>query len=235
MIYLDPIMWNYTAGHVSNKQRKDAAISPDKLTFRVVDVAGHRLYAVLFEQQHTKAVMESWGTPGIGLSIRGAEELLSKVNTMVEVSFENKDVPPEPTWTPEGPAHEGLRRRIVKLLHHGAVDPEKVKCQPKDVFLYPSGMGAIFSVKNLLQQYRPGFVNIELGITFHNTHELLREESPGGWKQFPTVDKEALDGLDLFLEKEKNEGRGATFVIVEYPGNPTLATPDLPRLKKLVR
>jgi cystathionine gamma-synthase len=95
-------------------------------------------------------------------------------------------------------------------------------------------MAAIFGVKNLVQNYRPGFVNIELGITFHNTHELLREDSPGGWKHIPKVDKEALDELEAFLEKKKNEGRGATFVIVEYPGNPTLETPDLPRLKKLV-
>jgi cystathionine gamma-synthase len=227
-------MWKYTARHVSSEQRKDAAISPDKLTFKVVDVAGHRLYAVLFEPQYTKSLMESWGTPGIGLSIRGAEQLLEKVDTMVEIPFESTDGPPEPTWTPEGPAHQGLRHRIVKLLRHGAIDPEKVQCQARDVFLYPSGMAAIFGVKNLVQNYRPGFVNIELGITFHNTHELLREDSPGGWKHIPKVDKEALDELEAFLEKKKNEGRGATFVIVEYPGNPTLETPDLPRLKKLV-
>lgn len=234
MIYLDPIMWKYTAGHVSHALRKDALISPDKLTFKVVDVGGHRLYAVLFEPQYTKSLMLSWGTPGIGISIRGAEQLVEKMDTMVEVPFESQDSPPAPTWTPEGPAHEALRERIVGFLRHGAIDLDKVKCQTKDVFLYPTGMAAVFCAKNLLQEYRPGLVNVELGIVFHNTHELLHEESPGGWKHVPKVDKEAIDGLEEWLEKQKSEGGGATFVIVEFPGNPTLDTPDLPRLMKLV-
>ncbi|OAQ70668.1 cystathionine beta-lyase/cystathionine gamma-synthase [Pochonia chlamydosporia 170] len=233
MIYLDPIMWKYTAGHVSHALRKDALISPDKLTFKVVDVGGHRLYAVLFEPQYTKSLMLSWGTPGIGISIRGAEQLVEKMDTMVEVPFENQDSPPAPTWTPEGPAHEALKERIVGFLRHGAIDLDKVKCQTKDVFLYPTGMAAVFCAKNLLQEYRPGLVNVELGIVFHNTHELLHEESPGGWKHVPKVDKEAIDGLEEWLEKQKSEGGGATFVIVEFPGNPTLDTPDLPRLMKL--
>ncbi|TWU76944.1 hypothetical protein ED733_007089 [Metarhizium rileyi] len=233
MIYLDPVMWKYTAGHVSHQQRRQFAISPDKLTFKVVDVAGHRLYAVLFEPQYAKALMLSWGTPGIGLSIRGAQQLVEEIDTLTEVPFENPDAPPEPTWTPEGPSHELLRRRIVDLLQHGAIDPQKVTCQSKDVFLYPSGMAAVFIAKNLLQDYRPGFTNVELGIVFHNTHELLHEESPGGWKQVPKVDKETIDGLEDWLQGQKSEGRGATFVIVEAPGNPTLDTPDLPRLKQL--
>ncbi|KAH0600966.1 hypothetical protein MHUMG1_01967 [Metarhizium humberi] len=233
MVYLDPVMWKYTASHVSHQQRQQFAISPDKLIFKVVDVAGHRLYAVLFEPEHTKALMLSWGTPGIGLSIRGAEQLLDKIDTLTEVPFEKPDAPPKPTWTPEGPSHELLRRRIVELLQHGAIDPQKVQCRSNDVFLYPSGMGAVFTAKNLLQEYRPGFVNVELGIVFHNTHELLHEESPGGWKHAPKVDKQGIDDLEAWLESQKSKGSGATFVIVEYPGNPTLDTPDLPRLKQL--
>ncbi|KHN94308.1 cystathionine gamma-synthase [Metarhizium album ARSEF 1941] len=234
MVYLDPIMWKYTASHASHQQRQQSAISPDKLTFKVVDVAGHRLYAVLFEPEHIKALMLSWGTPGIGLSIRGAEQLLGGIDTLTEVPFESPDAPPTPTWTPEAPSHELLRRRVVELVQHGAIDAQKTTCQPKDVFLYPSGMGAVFTAKNLLQDYRPGFVNVELGIVFHNTHDLLREESPGGWKHLRKVDQEGLDALETWLEGQRSQGSGATFVFVEYPGNPTLDTPDLPRLKQLV-
>ena len=195
MVYLDPVMWKYTAHHVAHKQRKEHAISADELTFKVVDVAGHRLYAVIFEPQHAKALIASWGTPGIGISIRGAEQLLEKINSAVEVPFESIESPPEPTWTPEGPAHDALRKRIAKLLERAAIDPDKAKARPEDVFLYPTGMAAVFTATGVLQDYRPGLVNVELGITFHNTHEYLREESPGGWKHIATVDKEALDGL----------------------------------------
>ncbi|QUC20422.1 uncharacterized protein UV8b_04663 [Ustilaginoidea virens] len=233
MMYLDPVMWRYTKSHVAHELRREHAISPDRLTLKVVDVAGHRLYCVLYDPQHSRALMLSWGTPGLGLSIRQAEYLLDRVDTMVEVSFDDENAPPRPTWAPEGPDHEPLRQRINDLVHHGAIDPEKVKSQSKDVFLYPSGMAAVFTAKIILQDYRPNRTNVELGMVFHNTHELLREESPGGWKHFGSVDSEGLEMLETWLEKEEAEGRGATFVIVEFPSNPTLESPDLPRLKRM--
>ncbi|KJZ74939.1 hypothetical protein HIM_05670 [Hirsutella minnesotensis 3608] len=231
MVYLNPIMWKYTAGHVTREQRGVHGIKAEDVTFKVIDVAGHRVYAVLFEPQHEKALMLSWGTPGIGISIRGAECLLKQLHTMMEVPCDASD-PPEPTWTPEGPAHQALRQRIITFLHRAAIDPEKVQCKTKDVFLYPSGMGAFFHTKNLIQGYRPG-TNVELGIVFHNTHELLQEESLDGWKHIGKVDKNAIDSMEAWLEEEAKEGRKVSFAIVEFPGNPTLETLDLHRLKQL--
>jgi cystathionine gamma-synthase len=233
MIYLDPVMWKYTASYAAHKSRKEHAIDANKLTYKVADVGGHRLYAVIYELEHAKAVFSSWGIPGRGISIRAAEQLLENIDSAVEVPFQSVEFPPEPTWTPEAPAHEALRQRILTFLERGAINPEEAKSQSQDVFLYPSGMAAVFTAKELLQDYRPGGINIELGITFHHTHELFHEGSPGGLKHIPTVDTEALDGLEDWLEKHKSEG-GATFVFVEFPGNPTLETVDLPRLKKLV-
>lgn len=230
LVYLNPTMWSYTSSHVHHPQRKEHAISANDLTFKVVDVAGHRLYAVLYEPQHAKALLRSWGTPGIGISIRGAERLLKGMETAIEVPYRPGDDAPEPTWTPEGPEHDLLRQRIVNILHHGAIHPQKVKCQPRDVFLYPSGMGAVFHSKNSIQEYIPGGTNVELGVVFHNTHELLYEESPSGWKLFGTVDKEGLDILEAWLAA----GAKVSYTIVEFPGNPTLESVDLQRLKQLV-
>ncbi|KAG6037766.1 hypothetical protein E4U41_004747 [Claviceps citrina] len=233
MMYLDPIMWKFTEHHVAREERKEHAISPDKLAFRVVDVAGHRLYCVFYEPQHGQALMLSWGVPGLGLSVRESEHLLKNIDTLIDVPFESKLNPPAPTWTPEGPAHDALRKRIIELLQHGANDPQLVQCQTSDVFLYPSGMAAIFEAKNTLQEYRPNRTNVELGIVFHNTHELLHEESPGGWKRFGKIDEEGMDQFEAWLDDEASQGRGVTFAIVEISGNPTLTTPDLPRLRKL--
>ncbi|KAK2595127.1 hypothetical protein QQS21_007153 [Conoideocrella luteorostrata] len=233
LMYLDPVMWKYTASHVAHKKRRENAISANKLTFKVVQVAGHRLYCVLYETQYARALLRSWGTPGLPVSVREAEYFLENIDGLVEVPFHDADAPPAPTWTPEGPGHEPLRQLIPDLLRHGAIDPQKVKCQSKDVFLYPSGMGAVFEAKNILQSYLPGKTNVELGIVFHNTHELLHEDSAGGWKHFGQVGAKGIDIFEDWLEKEASEGRGVAFAIVEFPGNPSLESPDLPRLKNI--
>lgn len=225
-------MWEFTPHHVASKHRDpETAAKPEDLEFRCVDVAGHRLFLVLFDPAKTLGVMLSWGNPGLGLSVRGAEMLLPGIEGMVEVPCEPV---PEPTWTPEGPAHQGLKERIVELLQHAAIDPAKITCTPKDVYLYPTGMGAVFHTTNLLLEYRPGTV-VVAGIAFHNTYHHLVEESPHGWKHNGRVDKQGLDDLEAWLEGEKAEGRMVSYVLVEAPGNPTLDTPDLPRMKKLVR
>ena len=224
-------MWPYTSGHVQHVMRKENAISSDKLIFKVIDIADHRLYAVLFEPQHMKALSLTWGTPGLNISIRAAERLLKGIDAAAEVPYKAGDAVPEPTWTPEGPAHELLRQRLVDVLRHGAIDAEKVKCQAKDVFLYPTGMGAVFTSKNVVQEYLPGGTNVELGITFHNTHELMHEESPSGFKHVGHVDEKAIDEFEAWLQS----GAKVTYVIVEVPGNPTLESVNLKRLKQLVR
>ena len=232
-LYLNPEMWSYTASHVQSKFRKEFAISSENLTFKVVDISPdghrHRLYAIFFAPQDMMALRLSWGMPGVGLSIREAEFLLSQAESMTEVPFDNASEPPAPTFTPEVVEHRLLRQRIVDLIQHGAIDPQKVQCQEKDVFLYPTGMAAIFYSKNILQDYQQDGVNTILGIVFHNTDELLQEESKNGYKHFGRVDKQALDEFERWLESNT-----VSYAIIETPSNPTLEFPDLKRVKQLV-
>ncbi|RFU73624.1 cystathionine gamma-synthase [Trichoderma arundinaceum] len=232
MLYLNPVMWSFTARHIQNAHREESVLDPEKLTFKCVDIAGHRVYAVLYEPMHTKSLLLSWGAPGIGLSIRSAENLLKNIDTLVEVPFDDYKNPPAPTFTPEGPAHQLLRENINQLVHRAAINPELVKSQPSDVRLFPTGMAGIFHTTNLIQEYRPG-TNVVLGVVFHNTHHHLVEESPNGFKFVGKVDKEGLDELETWLDGETKEDRKVSFIIVEFPGNPTLESTDLPRLKKL--
>ncbi|KAK5992437.1 Cystathionine gamma-synthase [Cladobotryum mycophilum] len=232
MIYLNPITWEYTRRFVAAKARGPKAISPDDLILKCVDVAGHRIYCILFDPAHTPAIMASWGNPGIGISIRGAEELLKNIDTFVEVPFDDLKNPPKPTWTPESPVHQALRERVHELVHHATIDPAKVTSQPKDVYVYPTGMAAVFHTTNNLLEYRPGHPVI-LGVVFHSTHHHLEEENHDTWKHFGKVDDQSLDEMETWLEEEIKAEKPVNFVIVETPGNPTLDTPDLPRLKKL--
>ncbi|KFA72535.1 hypothetical protein S40288_07865 [Stachybotrys chartarum IBT 40288] len=232
LLYLNPRMFAYTLSHIGRKERGPHVLRSDDVEFRCVDVAGHRLYAVLYEKRHSPGVMMSWGNPGLGLSIRGAEQLLQGAGSIVEVPLA-QDSLPAPTWTPEGPGHEQLRARIVELLCRAAADASPaVRCRPSDVYLYPTGMAAVFATTNLLHERRPGTV-VVLGVVFHNTLHHLVEERPRGWRHFGDVRAPGLDELEAWLEEERRAGRPVSYVLVECPGNPNLETPDMARLKRL--
>ena len=236
-LYLNPDMWAYTARHATTRShRAEHVLKPEDLTFRCVDIAGHRVYAVLYDVQNTFGVMESWGNPGLGLSIRGAEQLLEGIDHLWELplSGDNKETPPEPTWTPESDAHDGLRERISELVNRAPRDPGTfVKSGPHDVFLYPTGMAAVHHSTRTVLKYRPGTLVI-LGVVFHSTHHHLLEESPHGFKHIGKVDEEAMDQLERWLDEQKAEDKPVSYVLVEFPGNPTLDTPDVARVKRLV-
>lgn len=217
----------------SSTHRQDRVLQPHDLTFRCVEVAGHRLYVVLFDPQHVGGVKDTWSNAGLGLSIRGAEQLLRGIDDLHEVPVEDASKPPEPTWTPETDAHAALRDRIVTLVRRAPRDPNApVECSPSDVFLYPTGMGAVYHSVNTVLRYRPGTVVI-LGVVFHNSHHHLEEDSPHGFKHIGKVDNDAMDEFELWLDDQAHQAKPVSYVLVEFPGNPMLDTPDLDRLTRL--
>ncbi|KAF5026226.1 hypothetical protein F66182_1693 [Fusarium sp. NRRL 66182] len=233
LVYLNPAAWPYTLHHIAHRNRGENRIKTSDVTLRCVDVAGHRLYVILAEPAAMPTMTLTWQNPGLGISIRGAEELLSGIDTIEEVPLGiGDDAMPAPTWVPEGSAHGGIRERIVELLRRAPIDAQKVKCTPDDVFLYATGMAAIFHSSSVVTKHKPGRIVI-LGIVFHNTYHHLSEECPQGMKHFGRVDNEGLAVFETWLEEEKSEGRPVSYAIAEVPGNPTLDTPDLPRLKQL--
>ncbi|KAF5666114.1 cystathionine gamma-synthase [Fusarium circinatum] len=218
LVYLNPAIWPYVLHHVTHENRGDKRLTVQDVLLKCVDIAGHSVYIVLVR---------------LGISIRGAEDLLKSIDTIREVPFEAEKGPiPSPTWAPESEAHGNLRTRIVDLLHRAPIDADKVKCTPSDVFLYPTGMAAIFHSSSLLAKHRPGTI-VVLGIIFHNTYHHLIEESPQGLKHFGKVDKQGLSVFEDWLKHEKEEGRPVSHAFVEVPGNPTLETVDTKRLKEL--
>lgn len=246
-LYLNPEMWPYTRRHATSSHHRGAnAVGEGDLQVRCVDVGGHRLYAVLYEMRQTPGVMLSWGNPGLGVSIRGAEMLLRDVDGITEVKIDGDGegdaaaaaaaALPPPTWTPETEAHAGLKERIVELLQRAPRDDDdkatRLLRPARDVFLYPTGMGAIFHTSNTLLAHRPGSV-VVAGVVFHNTYHHLLEEVPQGWKHVGMVDGEGLDELEAWLDGEADAGRQVSYLLVEFPGNPTLASADLVRLRRL--
>lgn len=220
--------------YITSKHRDDFATKPDDIIARCVEVAGHRIYVILFDPVHGLELNRIWQNAGVGLSIRGAEMLLGGIASFKEVPCQpfSDIAPPAPTWTPESSAHQHIRERIVKLLHRATINPNVV-CTPKDVYLYPTGMASIFHTANTLVAHRPGTI-VVAGIIFFNEHLYLHEEAQHGFKHQGHVSPSGLDELEIWLEGEVAQGRPVSFLITEFPGNTTLEAPDLPRLKKLV-
>lgn len=213
-------------------------LAPSDLIYKVVDLAGTRLYLVYYPMAKTAGVIEAWQIPGVGISIRLGESLLPYVeNALVEVPCNADGTDPPPTaYLPEGPAHAALRRRISDLMHRAAREPEKVQCQPDDVYLFPTGMAAVHGMHKVLSAHRPGGSVVLLGIVFHNTvHYLEKYLSEDKLKHIAEAGPAGLDELERWLEKETAAGRRISYLFIEFPSNPILVSTDLKRVKAMVR
>ncbi|PNH41860.1 hypothetical protein VD0004_g5317 [Verticillium dahliae] len=235
LAFTDPGVFQMIAKHVTSPHRREPIVSLEELQLHVVDVADIRLYVAVFPAAKTPGVIGAWMNPGIGLSIRLSEYLLSQIDTFTLVkSVSTTEAPPQGTFLPETADHAKLRERISGLLHRASVDPEKIRVTPDDVYLYPTGMAAIYTAHSQLVAHRPGTVVI-LGIAFPSTIQLLLETSTHGYKHFGPVDSAGLDVFESWLGEEAAQGRDVTYVLVEFPSNPLLASVDLRRIQALSR
>lgn len=213
--------------------RGEFRLAPQDLTFKCADVGGIRLYLAYFPRAKTKGVAAAWQEPGLGLSTRLAESLLEHVASAAEVGCDWAS-PPAPTYVAETPSHARLRERLCEYVHRAAVDPAKVAATPADVFLYPTGMAAIYYIDSHIASCRDGTV-LALGSLFNNTIQLLRETHGSQLRHFPHVDDAGLAALDTWLRGEKDAGRAVRYAIIEFPSNPVLVSADLARVRDLAR
>lgn len=168
----------------------------------------------------------------MGLSIRGAEQLLEGIDTMKEVEFKKGEMP-EPTWTSESSVHEALKARISTLVNRAPHNAETaVTTSPSDVFVYPTGMSAVWHSSRHTLEYQPGAV-VVLGVVFHNTYHHFLDEAPYGFEHIPKVDAEGLEDFEKYLDGQAAQNKAVSYVFVEVPGNPTSDTVDIKRLKGL--
>ncbi|OLN88627.1 putative cystathionine gamma-synthase [Colletotrichum chlorophyti] len=232
LYFTSPAALAAVRAHATNPHRKEHILVEGDLGYRCVDIDGVRIYLVTYPMPKTPGVIGAWQNPGIGVSIRLAETLLKNIDSLTEVEFPAGSPPPPTEYLPESEAHARLRERIVGLLHRGAIDPEKVKVESNDVFLYSTGMAAIFAAHNTLLEYRPGSV-VVLGIAFHSTIHYLQESSPHGYKHFMPVDKSGVDNFEAWLDEQAASGKDVSYVMAEFPNNPLLASVDIGRLRNL--
>ena len=241
--FTDPSVFALAQEHAFSHHRKaEHKLAPSDLSFHVVDIGGVRLFVVAYPLAKTPGIIGIWQNPGFGVSTRLCEELLKHVDSLNVVPFEARggdDVSlgnlPEPTYLPEGEAHQALRERIVSLLKRATAGEAEYGVTPGNVFLCPTGMAAIYQFYRAALKARKGAV-VALGSIFHSTWHLF-EEAPDGFKHFgPTgADSGVVGHLEEYIKGEKAAGRDISFVFVEFPSNPLLVSVDLKGLAELAR
>lgn len=239
-MFLHPATFSLHRAHGLSPHRKDHKLAEGDLTFRVVDVHGVRLYCVVYPLPKTPGAVGIWQNAGTGISTRLAEELVRYVGSgeeeelaIAEWAGDVDDVP-APTYLPECEAHGQLRRRIRDLLHRAPLDPDKVEVEDGDVYLYQTGMAAVYRLHEALARRDPGAVLV-LGSVFHSTFHLF-DEAAGGMKHFGACDGASgvMDKIEAYLEEHYRAGNTVSYAFLEFPSNPLLVSADLKRLRQIV-
>lgn len=212
--------------YATSSKRGDDAIPLSDVRIQAFETT-HRIYAVFFPQAKLPALHPFWISAGLGASSRFAEESLKHINLLRRVTDED----PEPK-AESSEAHQIIRERIAALLERAPVGPPRgTKASPDDVYLYPTGMAALYSVhKSLIDRFNES--SVLFGFAFHATIHLI-EDWGAGSKFLGLGTSKEIDLLEDYLQVERSEGRKIQAVFTEFPSNPLLVTPDLGRLRKL--
>lgn len=112
-----------------------------------------------------------------------------------------------------------LRQRLIQYIDVSV----------EDVYLFPSGAGAIFHLHQVMRILSPGEKSIQLGFPYVDTLKV-QEKFGAGVHYVPYDSIEDIMMLELAL-KEKP----VSCVFVEFPSNPLLRSVDLDALSALLR
>lgn len=238
LMFTDPAAFSTHRTYSLSRFRKDKKLDDGDLAFHVVDIHHVRLYCVVYPLLKAPGVVGVWQNTGTGVSSRTSEQLLKHMGsdlTIVEWSGDIDDISqlPPPTYLPECEAHGKLRKRIADLLHRQPLAPDKVKVTASDVYLYPTGMAAIYRLNDVLIQRDTGTILV-IGSIFHNTYHLF-EEAPGGMQHFgaATATSGVLEKVEAYLSRHYGQGKTVSYLYIEFPSNPILVSADLVGLRAL--
>lgn len=135
-------------------------------------------------------------------------------------------------------AKTAVRRRIAGVLTADVELPEALETTSSegrvagisedDMYLYPSGMSAIFNSHQTLMNARGPMKSICFGFPYTDTLKILQKWGPG-CLFYGHGSSEDLDDLEARLKN----GERFLGLFTEAPGNPLLRTPDLMRIRAL--
>ncbi|HMP77687.1 MAG TPA: PLP-dependent transferase [Kiritimatiellia bacterium] len=167
---------------------------------RVEPWPAFKLWVVCFPDTAAEAALKYWRHTGDGISSRCAQTLL--------------DGATEPD---ADAAKTTVRARIASAA---GVDPN-------DVYLFKSGMAALFTLYRALRRMHPGRALVQLGFPYVDTLKILQDF--GAPHVFlPKADAADIDRLAAVCDEAPPAG-----LFGEFPSNPVLTSADLAAVRSL--
>ncbi|KAF1823286.1 cystathionine gamma-synthase [Dissoconium aciculare CBS 342.82] len=192
-----------------------------------------RFFLVLFPAKSNSTAMGFWRLTGTGISSRLAESLHAGLHRIQAVPLnDSADRPGLHRELANRDTDEIVKSRIVGLLKRGSTNPtHSAQFSPSDVYLYPSGMAAIYGLNKVLQAWMPE-QSVVFGFSYELTLKLL-EVFGRGAKFYGRGTSAELDQFAEYLSNERHNGRSVQSVWCECASNPLLRTVDLARLRRM--
>ncbi|CAE7155603.1 unnamed protein product [Rhizoctonia solani] len=123
-----------------------------------------------------------------------------------------------------------LCQRIAGMVIDGWTPTPEIQgkdVSENDVFLFPTGMAAIWTSYQLLLAVRPQHMSVCFGFPYTDTLKILQKWGPG-CRFFAGGNDADIDQLESILQSNS-----ISVLYTESPSNPLLRSVNLPRLRKL--
>lgn len=196
------------------------------------------LYALLIPSHLVQHAMSAWRLTGFGISSRLAGQCLQHVPSLLSEDPEffeidiSRATPPQPEISIQG-TNARLRGRLANLQNLGRINREAPVVTEDMIFLYPTGMTAIFEAHQLLCRLRRG-KTVVFGFLYELTPKLLGMYGTS-LEFFGNGTRKELDSFEDMLKVQKYDdpSNRVQAVWCECASNPLLKTVNLEKLRQL--
>ncbi|CAG7944414.1 unnamed protein product [Penicillium salamii] len=191
------------------------------------------LYAMVYPSMLSPYAIAFWQRAGPGVSSRLAQNCLERAS---RPRIHPWTAPPDTVIHKASgdphPVYQAIRSRISGYVQ-GFINEPRVTKQvvPSDVFLYGSGMTAVYHVHQSILSWRAG-ESVSAGLLYEPTYKVLETHGPG-LKSYNLGPDANLDHLAAYLELESKDAPTVQSIWCECPSNPLMRTADLQRLRSL--
>ncbi|MEX2580181.1 MAG: PLP-dependent transferase [Verrucomicrobiales bacterium] len=177
---------------------------------RLESYGWNRLAAVLVDGASYDTAWQCWQHGGEIVSSRLAESALT-------------DAPLDKAVVSAGGEALSVLRERLASFHE--------KAEPEDVFLFSSGMAAIFAVHRIVTEQRPDEATIQIEFPYLDTFKVQNHFGEGGVVDVSVTQSGGLEEIREWFDS----GKKAAAVYSELPSNPLLRTPNLADIAPILR
>jgi cystathionine gamma-synthase len=192
------------------------------------------LYAAIYNTVNHQAAFDFWRYTGTGVSSRFAESVVKDFQTLVAhpAAVEPQKNSSDRISYEEDVYSQTIRQRICQLLQRASLRPDiSNRVTPTDIYLYPTGMSAIYHCCHMLNSWRHT-ESVVFGFLYELTPRVLEIYSRSS-RFFGLGTEEELSQLEEHLKLEYAAGRSIQSLWCECPSNPLLHSVNFIRLRQL--